>query len=419
VTDAATTATVGDERPPDDMIEPTDAIEPTSEVEPADAIEEAAIDVSTGPVSEPAITAADHGFVAAPSGAPLDHLPAAVCVESATTADDLTAFFDGGAPLIGADYQRAYPLPDGRVLWLFQDAFLTTSHGPTLVHNVGLLQSGDCFQLLRNGSHDAPKSYLFPDLTDRFDRWFWPLGGGTGRDGDLHVFVAEMVEHGGGYLRHTEPVATWLVTIDVDDLSVVDQQPAPNDSPDLYGWSVVSAGEHTYLYSHCYRQFGFDPLWFAPSTFAHDLGCTADVTVARIPLSTFEATPVYWNGWAWVDDPNVAVPVIPADGRSVNPTQVTVAGGRFVAVTKVDDWWGREVVLDTAPAPEGPWRTYATVPVEPECDGCNTYFASIVPFGADDGSFIVGLSCNTWGGDDLGHYTPSFLRVPLPASLRA
>jgi hypothetical protein len=351
------------------------------------------------------------GFVPEPTGEPLADLPEPVCGPATTTAE-LTTFFDGGEPMTGADYQRAYPLPDGRVLWLFQDAFLPTPHGPELVHNVGLLQSEQCFQLLRNGSEDAPTPYLFPEPTDRYDRWFWPLGGDIGTDGALHVFVSEMIEHGGRYLQHTEPVATWLVTISVADLSVVDHRLARDSSPELYGWSVVSAGEHTYLYSHCYRQFGYEPKF---SALAHDLSCTAEVTVARIPRGRFEARPEYWDGSTWSADPRAAVPVIPIGERDINPTQVALFEGRFVAVTKVGDWWGRTIVLDMADAPEGPWETVETIPVAPECDGCNTYFASIVPFGAEAESIIVALSGNTWGGDDLDHYTPTFLRVPLPA----
>jgi hypothetical protein len=361
------------------------------------------------------ILVVETSFVATPTGEPLAHLLEPVCVP-ATTADELTAFFDGGRPMIGADYQRAFPLPSGRVIWLFQDAFLPTSNGPELVHNVGLLQSGQCFQLLRTGSANAPTSYLLPELTDRFHRWFWPLGGDVGTDGDLHVFVAEMLEHGGGYLTHTEPVATWLVAIDVDDLTVVDQRLAPNPSAELYGWSVVSAGEHTYLFSHCYRQFGYDPLWFAPDVFAHDLDCTADVKLARIPRGDFEAAPEYWDGTDWVADPLAAIAVIPTDGRTVNPTQVALFDGRFVAATKIDDWWGKTIVLDVAAAPEGPWSTAQTIPVEEECDNCNTYFASIMPYGVDANSFIVGLSCNTFGDEhDDHHYTPTFLRVRVPA----
>jgi hypothetical protein len=358
---------------------------------------------------------AETSLVGAPTGEPLPHLPEAVCATDMSV-DGLTAFFDARQPLIGADYQRAYPLPSGRVLWLFQDAFLPTSHGYELVHNAGLLQSGACFQLLRSGSAEWPQPYLFGEETVPFARWFWPLGGDVGSDGNLHVFVVEMVEHGGGFLRDTEPVATWLVTIDTDDLTVLDRQPAPNSSAALFGWSVVSAGEYTYLYAHCYRQFGYDPLWFAPEVLAHDHGCTADVRVARIPRGEFTATPEYWDGVGWVADPSVAVPVIPTEGRDVNPTQVALIDGRFVAITKIDDWWGRCIVVDVAPEAQGPWTTVGEIPVENECSNCNTYFASIVPYGADDDSFVVALSCNTFSVvHDHDHYTPTFLRVPIPS----
>ena len=328
--------------------------------------------------------------------------------------DDLCEVFDNQPSMIGADYQRAYPLPDGRVLWLFQDAFLPTTHGPELVHNVGLLQDGTNFELLRSGTSEHPTPYLFADVTDRHHHWYWPLGGGVGLDEQLHVFVAELVERGPRYLSYVEPIATWIATIDVDDLHVIDQQLAPDSSSDLYGWSVVSAGDHTYLYAFCYRQFGFDPLPFAPDVNAHDRACSDEVTMARIPRGDFDARPEYWDGHGWSDDPATAAAVIPREGRTVNPTQVAVHNGRFVAVTKEGDWWGNTIYLDVATAPEGPWTTYWSTLVQAECDRCNTYFASIVPFGADDDSFVIALSCNTWDGDDLGHYNPTFMRVPAP-----
>ena len=367
-------------------------------------------------VTEMVPTPVETTFVRIPAMSPVEQLAEPVCA-AGTTAADLTAFFDGGNPMIGADYQRAYPLPGGRVLWLFQDAFLPTPREPRLVHNVGLLQSGQCFQLLRNGSADVPTSYLLPELTDRFSHWFWPLGGDLGTDGNLHVFVAEMRERGPRYLTHTEPVATWSVAIDPDSLDVLAAGLARNPSAELYGWSVVSQGEHSYLYADCYRQFGWDLFPFGDPPFrAHDWGCGPDVTVARIPRGEFDARPEYWNGSAWVIDPAEAIPVIPVDERPVNPTQVALLDGRFVAVTKVGDWWGDTIVLDVAPNAEGPWHTYETITVEPECERvCNTYFASVVPYGADQTSIMIGLSANVWSGDDLDHYTPTFFRVPAPA----
>lgn len=332
--------------------------------------------------------------------------------------DTLEAMF-AGAPLLGGDYQRAHVLPSGDVLWLLQDVFVATESGHRLVHNAGLLQRAGGVELLITDGADGPSSYLFADRTMRFEHWYWPLDAAPGADGLLYVFVAEVVEHGATYLTSVEPIATWVVAIDPDTLAVVGYGPAPDPSPSLYGWSVVSAGEYTYLYAHCHRQFGWDEVWFAPGILTHDRGCTADVTVARVPRGSFDADPEYWDGVGWNHDPTTAVPVIPTDGRAINPTQVAVLAGEYVAVTKVGDWWGHELVLDVAPDPEGPWETYATVPVVPPCDHCSTYFASIVPFGLDDTTFVVALSCNDWNGVELEHYRPMFVRVPRPGVLDA
>ena len=54
---------------------------------------------------------------------------------------------------VGLDALRAYPLPDGRVLWLFQDAFysptgvaMSTLGDARFVHNAALIQTGSCFR---------------------------------------------------------------------------------------------------------------------------------------------------------------------------------------------------------------------------------------------------------------------------------
>jgi len=364
------------------------------------------------PAPEPA---PESSFVEAPVGEPRPDFGPHVCVD-ADPVDAFTHVAESDLPLAGADYQRAFPLPDGRVLWLFQDAFVDTPTGRQLVHNVGLLQSGACFQLLHGGSAAAPAPYLFADITEAHRRWFWPLGGDIGADGLLYVFVAEMHEHGDRYLEHVEPTATWLVSVDPATLEVIERQPAPNPSGDLYGWSVLAHREHTYLYAHCYRQFGWDPFPFSESTRrSHDWDCTADVTVARVPRGRLDAEPEYWNGAQWTNDADAAVAVIPTEGRAVNPTQVAVLDDRFIAVTKVDDWWGSDVHLDVAPTPVGPWTTYGTVTVEARCAECNTYFASIVPFGASDETFTIAISNNHWRGDVIAHYRPSVLEVAIPS----
>ena len=54
---------------------------------------------------------------------------------------------------------------------------------------------------------------------------------------------------------------------------------------------------HTYLFAHCYRQFGWDPFPFSESTVGtHDWDCTADVTVARVPRGASTSNPSTGTG---------------------------------------------------------------------------------------------------------------------------
>jgi hypothetical protein len=320
-------------------------------------------------------------------------------------------FAVGVAGITGADYQRALALPDGRALWTFQDAFVRRPSAPDrLLHNVALVQHGSCFALLRGGTEQAPEAWLGAAMTTPEHRWFWPLAATIDGAGDIRVFVAEMVERGGRYLAAAEPVATWLATVDPETLAVVGFAPAPDAGTRLYGWSIASDDEHTYLYGHCYRQFGAGMLGH------HD--CAGSVTVARVPRGHVDETPTYWDGAGWVTDPAAAVDVAPTAGpdgarRAVNPMQVQHVGARWIAVTKEGDWWGSRIYLDTAPAPTGPWITTAVLPAAPLASAAthNTYFASFGP--TLDGRVVVALSNNRWDGRRTDDYRPTFRSVPL------
>jgi hypothetical protein len=346
--------------------------------------------------------------------APVDAADPAPCDPQAGNgrSADLTAAFAGGpAGVTGADYQRLIELPDGRSLWTFQDAFVRRPNGPdALVHNVGLVQEGTCFTLLRSGTAESPKPWIAGDLTDRFRHWFWPLGAGFDDDGTLRIFVAELRERGDRYLSGSEPVATWMATIDPVTLGVVAFAPAPDPGAGLHGWSVAADEEHTYLYGHCYRQFGHGFLGHDP--------CAASLTVARVAGHDLDRAPEYWDGRDWVADPAAAADVAPHTGpdgerRTVNPSQVRRFSDAWLAVTKEGDWWGSTIYLDTAPAPAGPWTTGATLAAEPlgPTDTFNTYFASFGPSSGD--SIVVGVSNNRWDGRQSDAYRPTFRDVPL------
>ena len=320
-------------------------------------------------------------------------------------------FADGVAGIAGADYQRAIELPDGRTLWTFQDAFVTRpGRSDRLVHNVGLVQQGSCFTMVRSGTAADPRPWIGAASTDHMARWFWPLAGLVGDDGAVRIFVAEMVEDGPRYLSAARPVATWLATIDPATWSVTALEPAPDAGAQLYGWSVVPGADHTYLYGHCYRQFGAGML-------GHD-ACAASVTVARVPGRQVDAAPEYWDGARWVADPGAAADVAPPSGpdgaaRAVNPMQVARVGARWIAVTKEGDWWGTRIYLDVAASPVGPWTTTAMLAAVPlgAAEVHNTYFASLVSI--EDGAAVVALSNNRWDGLPSDSYRPTFRTVPL------
>jgi hypothetical protein len=333
------------------------------------------------------------------------------CAAGSTVGDLNTRFAQGIGPLVGADYQRRFELPDGRRLWLFQDAFLRTPPGATrLVHNVGLIQSGRCFTVLHAGSAADPRPWIGGAATTPLQHWFWPLGGTVAADGTFRVFVAEMVERGPRYLSHTEPVATWLATVTLPELQVKTLRPAPDASPRLHGWSVVDHGRYTYLYGHCYRQFGW--------SFVGHHSCAANVTVARVPRGRLNREPVYWTGSGWSARLRRAVNIAPGRGpdgavRAVNPMQVAHVNGCWIAVTKVGDWFGQTIHLDRAPAARGPWKTVAVIPAPTlgPTSTHNTYFASFIR--ASGNSSVIGLSNNRWDGHLSSAYRPTFRSVPL------
>lgn len=327
------------------------------------------------------------------------------------SADDLTRLF--ATPMErfgGGDYQRATRLPDDRVLWTFQDSFVDGE----FVHNAGLVQSGRCFTVL-NGDRTA---WLLSADTSPREHWYWPLGAAPNADGRrATVFVAEMVETGTAYLERPRPTAVHRVEVALDTMEVVEVFAEPSTLPDLYGWSVTDDGQHSYLYSHCAAQFGYDGiLGFDP--------CVEYVNVARSPVGYFGAPREYWTEDGWSPDPTLAVPVVDGSfvGSGNNPAQIRFDGAGFALVEKPDDWFGDRVEFGYGDEPQGPFRHTGSANAALACEAtvCNSYFATWIPWSDPDGSSIWAISCNVWDGDrtcdQLDRYGPRFATADTGAS---
>ncbi len=355
--------------------------------------------------------------LAGASGAPAASVPTGVgepsCLSGAAPADLDRLLVSEPDGVVGADYQRATALPDGRVLWTFQDVEMRRPGGSTtLVHNIGMVQDGSCFSVLRGGTADDPRPWLFAESTTKFSHWFWPLGAEVGSDGLLYVFAAEMNERSPGYLVRTEPTSTAVAVVDTATWEVVRTATPGNASDALYGWSIESDDRWTYLFAQCHRQFGYDLYIFH---YAHDQSCASRVTVGRVPKGMMLATPTYWTGRGWSADPAAAAPILETADRMVNASQFVRVANVWMAITKVGDWWTDRIVIERAERAVGPYSVVTSMLVTPKCAlDCNTYFASWIPSSLT-GQLVYGLSHNRWDGIASDVYRPTFAAVPAPA----
>ena len=320
----------------------------------------------------------------------------------------------------GGDYPHAYPLPDGRIFWMFQDLHFSNDESllndvpdgsPTnAAHNAGMVQQGECFTILGARGRD-----LIGDAQTIDGRtWFWPMDGEIGVDGNLWIFMVEMNNpSGGGAGYGALPVRTWVAILDRTTLRQLYFEPAPDTSNRLYGWSVASNDRWSYLYSHCYRQYA-NP---GNSIAQFDASCMPNTHLARVPKGNFVAAPEYWSGSAWTTNAAAAVPIT---SRNVaNPMSVQWFGDVFVSVTKENEWWGTRLIVDRAPAPQGPWTTVTTRSVlgDMKCSTCGNYGAFLMPWLDQNGKMVVALSS---GGDfDLWRqnarlYRPTFHTFDVP-----
>jgi hypothetical protein len=182
----------------------------------------------------------------------------------------------------------------------------------------------------------------------------------------------------------------------------------------VYGFAVSSDAQHTYLFGNTFdqnlaRQGGY---WACP--------CSAtEMYVARVPRGQLDAAPEYHTPGGWSADRSGAVPIVDRF-HAENPMQPRYLGGRWVAATKVDGYWGDELVIDVAADPAGPWTTATRRRLAPRGDDplMNTYHAHLLPW-LQDGALVVSVSQNArdmlrdaWPHPE--RYRLQFLTVPLP-----
>ena len=115
---------------------------------------------------------------------------------------------------------------------------------------------------------------------------------------------------------------------------------------------MASDDEHTYLFGNTFDQN------LAHQGGYHACPCSATaVYLARVPRGAARRrhrSTARRTGWS--ADPAAAVPIVERY-HAENPMQPRFLDGRWVAVTKVDGYWGDDLAIDVAAHPWGPWTT--------------------------------------------------------------
>jgi hypothetical protein len=274
-------------------------------------------------------------------------------------------FAERFGPIVGWDNPKVVDLGGGRALWLLSDPYVdSTMSATTLRHddylnNTVVMQDELCFSVVQRMDGAEPVEFA-ADLPD--GDFFWPLGGALGADGLIHVFWSQMREDPllpeDGITRH--PVATWLAAYDPYTLEAVRFAPAPDAGVyPQFGSAVQTAGAYTYLFGNS----NMLNLTIEGGPGAEPFSGTRTY-LARVPAGQLTAIPQYFTGGGWSNDADAAAPISARWQRS-NAMQPRLIDGRWFSIVKRDEFWGTDLVVERADAPQGPWTAVAALPAAP------------------------------------------------------
>ena len=313
--------------------------------------------------------------------------------------------------IVGADIATDVRLASGDIVFAFGDTILEEFIArDTSVRNSLLAFSEDraCLVLGREGSA------FVPDRSDGVG--YWPTSMVEVEPGrTMALFLQRVRETSDGEFVNLGPSVA-EVALDPDGLPrlvrVIDIG-ADEPSRQRIGWGAASwRGRDDYLYIYGTAN---------PET---ELVFGWSLHVARVrPEQAFDVLAwEYRTPDDWSPDASAATTLIPASGGVSQTLSVFAQDGRWYAVSKRDDYLGRDIVIWSASEPTGPF-----VASDPVAQRPSDTEAGIVRYAVlahptlfpQDGTIVVSISQNSTDPDALADdptlYRPEFFRVPLPA----
>lgn len=356
------------------------------------------------------VLARDNGGATADESSDLQCLP----VHRPTSAEDINAQINRYRRLpdfVGADVGATVMLRDGRFLWVFGDTLRSAEFdGPHFVHNSLLLISPTCASILL----PPDKGAFIPDRKDGIGYWPMSMGRQVEPGGDrIGITLMRMRKVGNGTfdfeILGSSVAQVWVPTGGTPELlSVVDLGgDRQDDTRPVWGAAVTVTPDWVYVYGTA------SPT--AKPLFGWDLHVARTTVENMLRPFTWD----YWDGSRWTKDDSRLGTLIPADKGVSRVLSVFTRDGAWYAVSKRNDFVGRDLVIWKAPAPQGPFTAGPVVADIPSDKGVIQYMPlahpDVVP---EEGSVLVSWSRNVADleaiAEDPSLYRPEFARVPLP-----
>ena len=385
------------------------------------------------PIAPAGVAAGRPLDVAAGRGEPAPHLLAydAGCIDLSSASTLTSAMRDGFGPLVAFDGVHATALSGGGQFWIVQDAYLNFTGAPPVrltdlqyTNNVAVAfdEEGCGTVLVQRPNENRRVSFEYGVGEVTRGRFFWPLGI-TERGGVISVVWSSMElsdeepDAWEGIARH--PVDTWIATYDPANFGrmTFDPATAPGVDPQ-WGFEVETDDEWTYLFANANllnlaRSGGVDA-GPHPST---------QMFVGRVPAGDLSESAAVWDGDGWVPIGRASPASISTRGYFANQMHPRRIGDLWVSVTALEEFWGDEMVVDVASAPQGPWYEAQRIDLDrdrPDADQVS-YHPTLLPVadGATSVPVVVSYNAAVWDEAlaDAGRYRPEFVDLDL-ADLR-
>lgn len=309
----------------------------------------------------------------------------------------------------GGDVGANVTLQDGRQLYVFGDTLRSPSYdGERFVRNSMLVFGPDCAGIVSRADRGA----IIPDRADGVGYWPMSIAKVTRGSYDLVGVMAQRVRTTGpqqfenlgaslAIFRVERGASPQLVK--VTDLNADDARRTRT----TWGAAAVVKGDWVYLYGTANPE---QDLVF---------GWSLSVARTRIDDLVDPSRWQYFDGTRWQSDPAKASQLIPAEGGVSQTLSVFESDGRWYALSKRDDFVGKDLVVWSAPGPTGPFTASAPLASIPSRGSMLQYMPlahpDVLP---QDGTVVVSVSHNTTDAALLDQdpylYRPTYLRVKLP-----